>query len=145
MRNFDATNETVILIRFLGKDGCLLALIKARPQGSGKRGDNTSAWIHIPAKVNLSGKGMCDIIDRVKNGIFANNEISTLELNALFSKDFETKNNVLQTAVERISSMKNGPIGFRFYGKGTEYELDEILGEEIAQLEYNKFKGIFVF
>ena len=144
LRNFDATNETVILIRFLGKDGCLLALIKARPQGSGKRGDNTSAWIHIPAKVNLSGKDICKIIDRVKNGIFANNEISTKDLNALFSKDFGTKNNVLQTAVERIYSMKNGPIGFRFYGKGTEYELDEILGEEIAQLEYNKFKGIFL-
>ena len=43
LSNFDASEKTVYLLKFLGTLGYLLCVIKARPEGSGRPNDNTAA------------------------------------------------------------------------------------------------------
>ena len=143
LKNFDATGKIVYLLRFLGKSGYLFAMIKARPHGSGKPGDNTSAWIHIPAKSNISSDSLILVIRGVEREISAQNGINEIALKELFSHEYEEKK-VLSTAVENIKSNEDGNIGYRYFGKGTGYELEETLGDEIAQIEYKKYRGIFL-
>lgn len=143
LKKFDATGKIVYLLRFLGKRGYLFAIIKARPHGSGKPGDNTSAWIHIPAKSNISIDSLILVIRGVEREISAQDGINEIALKELFSHKYEEKN-VLLTAVEKIISNEDGNIGYRYFGKGTGYELEEILGDELAQIEYKKYKGIFL-
>lgn len=40
----------------------MISIIKARPDGSGRENDNTAAWIHFPAKIKISAKEVCSII-----------------------------------------------------------------------------------
>lgn len=143
LKNFDATGKIVYLLRFLGKSGYLFAIIKARPHGSGKPGDNTSAWIHIPAKSNISSNSLILVIRGVEREISAQSGINEIALKELFSHEYEEKK-VLSTAVENIKSNEDGNIGYRYFGKGTGYELEETLGDEIAQIEYKKYRGIFL-
>lgn len=143
LHNFDGTSKTVILVRFHGSDGYMISIIKARPEGSGRENDNTAAWIHFPAKIKISEDETYNIIQLVTNELSARKGINRTILEDIFSKEYEVKNALL-TATEFIRSPKEGRIGFRYYGgKGSNFQLKELLGDSIAQAVYNKYKGVF--
>lgn len=83
------------------------------------------------------------VIRGVEREISAQDGINEIALKELFSHEYEEKK-VLSTAVENIKSNEDGNIGYRYFGKGTGYELEETLGDEIAQIEYKKYRGIFL-
>ncbi len=143
LHNFDGTSKTVILVRFHGSDGYMISIIKARPEGSGRENDNTAAWIHFPAKIKISEDETYNIIQFVTNELSARKGINRTILEEVFSKEYEVKKTLL-TATEFIRSPKEGCIGYRYYGgKGSNFQLKELLGDSIAQSVYNKYKGIF--
>lgn len=143
LHNFDGTSKTVILVRFHGSDGYMISIIKARPEGSGRENDNTAAWIHFPAKIKISEDETYNIIQLVTNELSARKGINRTILEEVFSKEYEVKNALL-TATEFIRSPKEGRIGYRYYGgKGSNFQLKELLGDSIAQAVYNKYKGVF--
>ena len=143
LHNFDGTSKTVILVRFHGSDGYMISIIKARPEGSGRENDNTAAWIHFPAKIKISEDETYNIIQLVTNELYARKGINRTILEEVFSKEYEVKNALL-TATEFIRSPKEGRIGYRYYGgKGSNFQLKELLGDSIAQAVYNKYKGVF--
>lgn len=142
LHNFDGTSKTVILVRFHGCDGYMISIIKARPNGSGRENDNTAAWIHFPAKIKISAKEVCCIIQLVVEELSARKSINRLRLEEAFNKQYDSKN-TLFTAVEFITSNKDGNIGYRYFGERCDYQLYEYLGDSIGQIGYNGYKGIF--
>ena len=64
-------------------------------------------------------------------------------MNSEFNKEFPEKK-VLSSALSSIESKDDGGFAARYYGKGTDCTLQELLGRYIAQKEYNKYKGIFL-
>lgn len=142
LHNFDGTSKTVILVRFHGSDGYMISIIKARPDGSGRENDNTAAWIHFPAKIKISAKEVCSIIQLVVEELSARKSINRLRLEEAFNKQYDSKN-TLFTAVEFITSNKDGNIGYRYFGERCDYQLYEYLGDSIGQIGYKGYKGIF--
>lgn len=142
LHNFDGTSKTVILVRFHGSDGYMISIIKARPNGSGRENDNTAAWIHFPAKIKISAKEVCSIIQLVVEELSARKSINRLRLEEAFNKQYDSKN-TLFTAVEFITSNKDGNIGYRYFGERCDYQLYEYLGDSIGQIGYKGYKGIF--
>lgn len=141
LTNFDETAKMVFSLRFLGTDGILICIVKARPQGSGRPFDNTAAWIHIPAKMNISGNEIVSIIEKVKDVISAHKEIDSLK--SVFEIEYPNKD-VLFSDLSLVKSDDSAEFAARSYGNGTEYALHELLGNYIVQKEYNDYKGIFL-
>lgn len=139
--SFDESEKSVIFLRFLGHLGYFICLVKARPEGSGRPNDNTAAWIYVPSDVMLSGQEAVSIINEVEVRISGRYRIDKDSLQELFTKDHATSNII--PAVTNITSNEEG-FGARYYGKGTEYELYELLGNGLAQHVYNKYRAIFL-
>lgn len=141
LSDFDGTEKSAILVKFLGPTGYLVCLIKARPEGSGRPNDNTSVWIYVPAKMSISGTELSLVISTVEKVISDRKGINQPKLEELFGKEYEEKD-VLFSAVESIKSNADAALAWRLYGKGTDYQLHELLGDSIAQSIYNNCKGI---
>jgi len=140
LNGFDGSGKSVILAKFLGGLGYLLCLIKARPEGSGRGGDNVSAWIHIPSNCDLSNSEVVNLLVQVESAISASTGIDIKSLNDLFQKEYFT-NNVMISASSRIVSSNNNGFAIRYYNNG-EYNLKELLGSKIAQREYSSYQSI---
>jgi len=147
LTNFDETGKTIFLLRFLGPLGYLICIVKARPHGSGRPFDNTAAWIHIPTEIEITGQQTKDILESVATAISGRTEIDDNKLNDFFDKEYET-NNVSYSDLSSIRSKdqndQNELFGVRYYNGDTNYQIHELLGEWIAQPEYQKYKGIFL-
>ena len=141
LTSFDETAKMVFSLRFLGPEGILICIVKARPQGSGRPFDNTAAWIHIPAKMDISGEEIVSIIEKVKDTVSGHREIDSLK--SVFGIEYPNKD-ILFSALSFIKSNDSAEFAERSYGNGTEYALQELLGDYIAQEEYNSYKGIFL-
>lgn len=137
--NFDGTEKVAYLVKFLGKDGYLICIIKARPEGSGRANDNTAAWIHIPAIVDIPSSVICNILKDVENAISGEKGTNFEQLKTLFAQEYSTKD-VLLSAVEAIVSKSDSFYAVRYYNG--DFTLNELLGPSIAQQEYGKYKGI---
>lgn len=140
---FDETEKTVNLIKFLGPAGYLIGIIKSRPEGSGRAFDNVAAWVHFPSKISISNQETIEIIDNVEKAISGRSGVDDILLNKTFEKEYKS-NDYLYCASDFISSNSNGDLGIMYYGNNTQYELKELLGENIAQPEYKNFKGVFL-
>lgn len=139
--NFVNTGRMVYLLRFLGSEGYLFTLIKDSG-GSGRASDNTSAWIHIPARVDLDGKDMKALVDTVAKAISNEYETDNKSIEDAFNKDFPEKKGVVPW-VEQIRSEQNGSYAVRYFGKGEKHTLEDLLGNDIAQCEYAGYQGVF--
>lgn len=139
--SLDESERSVIFLRFLGSQGFLICIVQARPENSGRPYDGAAAWIHVPASVALSGNETEKLIDDVEEALSNKRGIDFQRLDTIFAKDYEEKNVISATAT--IIS-KGESSGVRYYGKGTDYELFELLGNGIAQPEYSKFKSVFL-
>lgn len=141
MLSFDESEKSTVFLRFLGRLGYFICLVKARPEGSGRPYDNTAAWIFIPSGLVLSNRDSLNLIDGVEDAISGRLGIDTAALTQLFSTDYGT--NGIIPASSSIASQGEG-IAARYYGSGTDYQEYELLGNGIAQPDYSNFEAIFL-
>jgi hypothetical protein len=141
LSNFDASEKTVYLLKFLGTLGYLLCVIKARPEGSGRPNDNTAVWVHVPSNLRISSEETINILKNVEQAISEEKKTNEAQLIDLFNREYET-DDVLISAVGTITSKQGSPYGIRYYNG--DFLLNELLGPYIAQQEYGKYKGIIL-
>ena len=142
LEGFDGSGKSVIVSKILGSLGYLIGVVKARPEGSGRPNDNTTAWIHVPAKMNITGNELNSVIMYVEEQLAAPMGINPAILKKLFTKDYTNKD-VKYPALAFIGGYNpEGCIGWRYYGIGTGYALHELLGDSLAQTFYKKYKCI---
>ena len=103
----------------------------------GRITDCISAWIYVPASINISGKELVEIVDAVKKEVLAN-ERNDEKLSQLFSKIYES------APAAKITSKSAGEkCAFRYYGQGAKYTLSELLND-ICQSYYKNYKSVFL-
>lgn len=141
LNGFDGSGKSAIIVKFLSNLGYLLGVVKARPEGSGRPNDNTTAWIHVPAKMQITEQELCSVINYIDEQLSAALGINPAILEELFSKEYSEKN-VQFSALAFIGNNPDGCIGWRDYGVGTGYALHELLGNSLAQTFYKKYKCI---
>lgn len=139
--SLDESSRSVVFLRFLGPEGYLICVFQARPENSGRPYDGAAAWIHVPSSVMLTGSETERLIDEVDAALSEERGINYQRLDVLFTKEYE-KRNVL-SLLSTIGS--NGSTsGIRYYGVGTDYQLSELLGSNIAQKVYGNYKAVFL-
>lgn len=142
LEGFDGSGKSVIIAKILGTLGYLIGVVKARPEGSGRPNDNTTAWIHVPAKMQISEEELCSVITYIEEQLAAPMGINPAILNELFTKEYANKD-VQYPALAFIGGYNpEGSIGWRYYGNGTDFTLHELLGDSLAQTSYKKYKCI---
>ena len=103
----------------------------------GRIGDYISAWIYVPATINVSGKELVDIVDAVKSGILAD-RLNDEQLREIFAKSYP------MAQAKKITVQSSGDkCAFRYYGQRTKYTLAELLAE-MCQREYKEYKSVFL-
>ncbi len=103
----------------------------------GRIGDCISAWIYVPATINVSGKELVDIVDAVKSGILAD-RLNDEQLREIFAKSYP------MAQAKKITVQSSGDkCAFRYYGQRTKYTLAELLAE-MCQREYKEYKSVFL-
>lgn len=103
----------------------------------GRIGDCISAWIHIPASINITGKELVEIVDVVKKEILATTR-NDEKLQQLFSKEYNSA-----PAIRAISKSHGEKFAYRYYGQGIGYQLWELLND-MYQPYYKNYKSIFL-
>ena len=103
----------------------------------GRITDCISAWIYVPASINIAGKELVEIVDAVKKEILAT-ERNDERLTQLLSKTYES------APASRITTKSNGEkCAFRYYGQGAKYTLSELL-KDMCQSYYKSYKSVFL-
>lgn len=103
----------------------------------GRITDCISAWIYVPASINIAGKELVEIVDAVKKEILAN-ERNDERLTQLLSKTYES------APASRITTKSNGEkCAYRYYGQKAKYTLAELL-KDMCQSYYKNYKSIFL-
>lgn len=131
-----AENEIPLLLTY-AKDGVFLVLIKSI---YGRGGDNISAWIHIPSNINIAGKEVEDIVNKVSKSI-SGAKLETDSLDELFSREYET-----EIAKHIVEVPTNEKIAIREYKGDTifQIELSTLLDSKyLFQPVYSQYKYVF--
>ncbi|WP_303874934.1 hypothetical protein [Bacteroides acidifaciens] len=103
----------------------------------GRITDCISAWIYVPASINIAGKELVEIVDAIKKDILAN-ELNDEKLTQLLSKSYES------APATRITAKSNGEkCAYRYYGQGAKYTLSELL-KDMCQSYYKAYKSVFL-
>lgn len=133
-------SEPAIYVEFLGQEGYLLAL--AFPDHGGSRAtDNITVWVHVPAACNISNEETVEVIKQIKEVAKTGNFASSPIYDEIAGKTYPDKG-VLLPAVSTICSDPNASkYGVR---RLSNFTLKELFGNNIAQHEYAKYKGIFL-
>lgn len=103
----------------------------------GRITDCISAWVYVPASINISGKELVEIVDAVKKEVLAN-ERNDEKLSQLFSKIYE-----LAPAAKITPKSAGEKCAFRYYGQGAKYTLSELL-KDMCQSYYKNYKSVFL-
>lgn len=103
----------------------------------GRTNDCISAWVYVPASINISGKELVEIVDLVKKEILVN-ERNDERLTQLFSKIYESA-----PATKIMSKSTGKKCAFRYYGQGAKYTLSELL-KDMCQSYYRNYKSVFL-
>lgn len=132
--------EPAIYIKFLGEKGYLLALVFT-DRGGSRSGDNTTVWVHVPAACDISNTETVEVIEQIKEVAKTGNFKSNPIFDEIAGNTYQDKG-VLLPAVSTICSDPNASkYGVR---RLPDFTLQELLGNNIAQHEYAKYKGIFL-
>ena len=102
----------------------------------GRTSDCISAWIYVPATINITGKELVEKVDAVRQEILAN-ERDDERLSQLFSMTYEST----QTNINVKGS--GDKYAYRYYGKGAIFTLSELLND-MYQPYYKNYKRIFL-
>lgn len=132
IKNLDASSAVLMLTNI--ETGHVLII--ASPIG-GRMGDYISAWIHVPASINITGEELVKIVDVVKKEILATTR-NDEELQKLFSKEYDPA-----PAIRAISKSHGEKFAYRYYGQETGYQLRELLND-MYQPYYKDYKSIFL-
>ena len=131
IENFQG-DSTVLMMRCIDSGN----LITIASLIDGRITDCISAWIYIPDNLIISGKKLVEIINITKNEILAVMQNDSL-LKEIFSKEYES------APANRIYKKSNtDQYAYRYYGKGCNYELWELL-DNIYQPYYQQYKSVF--
>lgn len=97
-----------------------------------------AAWISVPLDMNISGSALVEIINETRNEILSP-KINTDRLRDLFSDSY-IKNDVPKAYTET----KGETVAVRYYGKGYDYSLSELLNMNLSQPYNGKYRRIFL-
>ena len=132
--------EPAIYVKFLGREGYLLALVFAN-SGATRSGSYFTVWVHVPAACNISNAETIRVIEQIKEVAKTGNFASSPIYDEIAGKTYPDKG-VLLPAVSTICSDPNASkYGVR---RLSNFTLKELFGNNIAQHEYAKYKGIFL-
>lgn len=132
--------EPAIYVKFLGMEGYLLALVFAN-SGATRSGSYFTVWVHVPAACNISNEETVEVIKQIKEVAKTGNFASSPIYDEIAGKTYPDKG-VLLPAVSTICSDPNASkYGVR---RLSNFTLKELFGNNIAQHEYAKYKGIFL-
>lgn len=132
--------EPAIYVKFLGMEGYLLALVFAN-SGATRSGSYFTVWVHVPAACNISNAETIRVIEQIKEVAKTGNFKSNPIFDEIAGNTYQDKG-VLLPAVSTICSDPNASkYGVR---RLPDFTLQELLGNNIAQHEYAKYKGIFL-
>ena len=128
---------TAIYMLTFDTGGCYLCSLKA---SSGRVGDHVATWFYMPREADLTAARMKQLIELVDEEVMTGGIINEPRLNDVFLRD------VPDRPVIPVYGNSNPAAGYavRYYGRGTEYSLDDLLGHDIYQPEYVKYKAIFL-
>lgn len=133
----DESSRSVILARFFGTAGYLLAIVKARGPIEGEPYDNTAVWVHIPAKMDISGEQTLQVIEEIFDAISDPDNINANHLQALAAAEYPE----IDALIAPVSS-KGKSAGIMEYGGDTGLTLANLLGPEIRQPAYVGYSAI---
>lgn len=132
--------EPAIYVKFLGMEGYLLALVFAN-SGATRSGSYFTVWVHVPAACDISNAETVEVIEQIKEIAKTGNFVSSPIYDKIAGKTYPDKG-VLLPAVSTICSDPNASkYGVR---RLSDFTLQELLGNNIAQQVYAKYKGIFL-
>lgn len=129
----DDSNASVIMYSAsdTGEFFTIISSIAARP------GDFVSAWIYLPNHVQIGERELASVIDETREQILAD-EIDTAKLESIFVKEYA------EWEIPKGCTKTNGlAYAVRYYGKGTDYQLWELLNL-LSQPENANYKAIFL-
>ena len=117
--------------------GCYLCSIK---MSSGRMGDHVASWFYFPREADVPAPHMRQLIQIVDAEVMTGGLINEQRLNDVFLNDFPNR------PVLPVYANSNQSAGYavRYYGRGTDYSLEDLLGHDIYQPEYAKYKAIFL-
>ena len=132
--------EPAIYVKFLGMEGYLLALVFAN-SGATRSGSYFTVWVHVPAACDISNAETIRVIEQIKEVAKTGNFKSNPIFDEIAGNTYQDKG-VLLPAVSTICSDPNASkYGVR---RLSDFTLQELLGNNIAQQVYAKYKGIFM-
>lgn len=132
--------EPAIYVKFLGMEGYLLALVFAN-SGATRSGSYFTVWVHVPAACDISNAETIRVIEQIKKVAKTGNFKSNPIFDEIAGNTYQDKG-VLLPAVSTICSDPNASkYGVR---RLPDFTLQELFGNNIAQHEYAKYKGIFL-
>ncbi len=130
--NPDDVEKAVLLSNI--ESGVIVTIAKCI---SGRIGDYIAAWIYVPADAEVTGKQIEEVVVATRK-----------ELNAI-RLDEEKLRSLFDTCYPLCDAAKPPVVNagercaYRKYGKGTRYELYEIL-DNPTQSYYSEYKGVFL-
>lgn len=130
--------EPAIYVEFLGEKGYLLALVFS---DRARDADNATVWVHVPAGCNISSAGTVEVIEQIKEVAKTGNFKSNPIFDEIAGKTYPDKGVLLPAVSTICSDPKASKYGVR---RLFDFTLQELLGNNIAQHEYAKYKGIFL-
>ena len=111
--------------------GALYTIIKAA--NGGRAQDYLSCYVFIPSEIEITGSEVAELLHKAEN-IISNNDRNDKAINDIISKPYATKDALPQFA----SSRRDATYAVRYYGKGTDYSLQDIV-ESPYQSYYANF------
>ena len=130
--------EPAIYVEFLGEKGYLLALVFS---DRARDADNATVWVHVPAGCNISSAETVEVIEQIKEVAKTGNFKSNPIFDEIANKTYPDKGVLLPAVSTICSDPKASKYGVR---RLSDFTLQELLGNNIAQHEYAKYKGIFL-
>lgn len=100
-------------------------------------GELVSGWVYLPVNTAISGAELSGILGIVLQELSAETP-DIARLNSVFDTEYPV-NDVAMTLYKSSGDL----IACRFYGEGCRYSLADLLGVEMSQPEYQRFKEIF--
>lgn len=130
--------EPAIYVEFLGEKGYLLALVFS---DRARDADNATVWVHVPAGCDISNTETVEVIEQIKEIAKTGNFVSSPIYDKIAGKTYPDKGVLLPAVSTICSDPKASKYGVR---RLSDFTLQELLGNNIAQQVYAKYKGIFL-
>ena len=133
--NFDNLDGTSTVLMLKCIEGGHILTIASFIDGRGD--DCKSAWIYVPASIDIKGMELVEVIEMTKKEILAT-EFDDEKLEQLFSRTYPEA-----PAVKKTQENTGDKCACRYYGKDVKYELHELLAN-MYQSYYSNYKSVFL-